>query len=107
MMKKIGQMIRLKAEGEAEYVRLHAEPWPGVVDQIYRSNIRNYSIFKRGLNLFACFEYVGDDFEKDMAAMAADKATQKWWEAVKPLMEPLDDRLPGEFWSDMEEIFTC
>ena len=54
-------------------------------------------------------------FEKDfmdgyknavtMAKMAADPATQAWWDVVKPLMQPLDDRKEGEFWSDMEEIY--
>ena len=106
-MKRFGQTILLKPEGADEYIRLHAETWPGVLKQIEKSGIRNYSIFLRGLTLFAYFEYVGDDFEKDMADMAADSETQRWWDTVKPLMQPLDDRLPGEFWSDMQEIFHC
>ena len=47
----------------------------------------------------------GEDFDADMAKMAADPATQAWWDVVKPLMQPLDDRKEGEFWSDMEEIY--
>lgn len=106
-MKRFGQTILLKPEGVKEYIRLHAETWQGVLKQIEKSNIRNYSIFLRGLTLFAYFEYVGDDFEKDMAEMAADSETQRWWDTVKPLMQPLDDRQHGEFWSDMQEIFHC
>lgn len=104
-MKRFGQTIRLKPEGKEEYLRLHAETWPGVLKQIEKSNIQNYSIFVRGLTLFAYFEYVGDDFEKDMADMAADTETQRWWGTVKPLMDPLPDRQEGEFWSGLEEIF--
>jgi L-rhamnose mutarotase len=48
---------------------------------------------------------MGDDFEKDMAQMAADPETQRWWDTVKPLMQPLETRNPGEFWADMTEIF--
>ena len=48
-------------------------------------------------------EWVG--FDADMAKMAADPATQRWWDVVKPLMSPLPDRAEGEFWSDMEEIY--
>ena len=44
-------------------------------------------------------------FDADMAKMAADPATQRWWDVVKPLMQPLEDRAEGEFWSDMEEIY--
>ena len=58
------------------YERLHAEPWPGVLAAM-RANIRNYSIFRHGEDLFAYFEYTGDDFEADMAAMAADPVTQR------------------------------
>ena len=45
------------------------------------------------------------NFDADMAKMAADPATQRWWDVVKPLMQPLEDRAEGEFWSDMEEIY--
>ena len=48
-------------------------------------------------------EWIG--FDADMAKMAADPATQRWWDVVKPLMQPLEDRAEGEFWSDMEEIY--
>ena len=34
-------------------------------------NIQNYSIWCKGLTLFAYFEYVGNDFETDMTKMAA------------------------------------
>ncbi len=104
-MKRFGQTIHLKPEGANEYVRLHAETWPGVLAKIKECNISNYSIFRKELTLFAYFEYTGDDFEKDMAQMAADPETQRWWDTVKPLMQPLETRNPGEFWADMTEIF--
>jgi L-rhamnose mutarotase len=77
-MKRVGSVIGLPAANAAEYERLHREVWPGVQEQISRSNIRNYSIFRFGEVLFSYFEYVGDDFEADMAAMAADPVTQEW-----------------------------
>ena len=40
-----------------------------------------------------------------MAKMAADPTTQKWWDIVKPLMQPLDDHKEEEFWSGMEEVY--
>ena len=64
-----------------------------------------YSIYSRGDYLFAYMEYVGEDCEGDMAKMSASPITQQWWGLVKPLMQPLDDRKEGEFWSDMEEIY--
>lgn len=104
-MKRFGQVIGLKPEHFDEYVKAHAAVWPGVLERIAESNIRNYSIFHRNGQLFAYFEYVGDDFEGDMQKMADDPETQLWWEQMMPLQEPLADRAEGEWWSDMREVF--
>ena len=104
-MRRFGQMIRLKPEGADEYIRHHAAVWPGVLSMIKACHIQNYSIYFKDNYLFSYFEYVGSDFEGDMNKMAADPETQRWWDVVKPLMEPLETREPGEFWSDMHEIF--
>ena len=53
----------------------------------------------------ADFEYTGKDYEADMAKMAADPETQRWWDVVKPMQEPLGTRQDGEWWADMEEVF--
>lgn len=104
-MRRFGQTIRLKPEKAMEYIQHHAAVWPGVLKMIKECNISNYSIYFKDNILFAYFEYVGNDFEEDMANMAQDEETQKWWDTVKPLMEPIETRKPGEFWADMEEIF--
>ena len=104
-MKRFGQTIRLKPQGADEYIRHHAAVWPGVLDKIIECNISNYSIFLKDLMLFAYFEYNGDDFEEDMNKMAAHEETQRWWDVVKPLMDPIESREEGEFWANMMEIF--
>ena len=104
-IRRFGQRINLRPESIEAYERLHAAPWPGVVDQIRRSNIRNYTIFRDGTDLFASFDYVGDDFAADMAAMAADPETQRWWALTDAMQEPLPDREPGSWWKTLREIF--
>jgi L-rhamnose mutarotase len=104
-MKRFAQTISLKPEREKDYIEHHSAVWPGVLKKLKECHISNYSIFVRGSVLFAYFEYTGEDYKADMARMAEDKETQRWWDTVKPLMEPLPDRKEGEFWSDMEEIF--
>ncbi|HEV7277341.1 MAG TPA: L-rhamnose mutarotase [Devosiaceae bacterium] len=106
-MKRYGSVIGLKPEAIAEYKRLHAAVWPDVLKQIKASNISNYSIFlKEPENLmFAYFEYEGDDYAADMAAMAADPRTQEWWAVCMPMQAPLETRKAGEWWADMEEVF--
>jgi L-rhamnose mutarotase len=106
-MKRYGSVIGLSEEGKAEYRKLHAAVWPGVLAKIADCNIRNYSIFlKEPENLmFSYFEYHGTDFAADMARMAADPETQRWWAINMPLQRPLDTRKEGEWWADMTEIF--
>jgi L-rhamnose mutarotase len=104
-VKRYGQLIGLKSEHYEEYVTAHAAVWPGVLAKIHECNIRNYSIFHRAGQLFAYFEYVGSDFEADMARMADDPETQRWWDVMMPLQEPLADRAEGEWWAQMEEVF--
>jgi L-rhamnose mutarotase len=104
-VKRFGQLIGLKPEHYEEYVAAHADVWPGVLAKIRDCNIRNYSIFHRDGQLFAYFEYDGEDFEADMASMAADPETQRWWDWMKPMQEPHADREEGAWWSDMREVF--
>jgi len=104
-MRRFGQCIRLKPGKEQDYIRYHADVWPGVASMISECNIHNYSIYVKDDLLFAYFEYTGEDFEADMEKMAADPETQRWWDTVKPLMAPMENRKEGEFWADMEVIF--
>ena len=111
-MQRYGTVIGLNAEKLEEYKQLHAAVWPDVLGMIAACNIRNYSIYLRELPdgnhyLFSYFEYVGEDFDADMAKMAADETTQKWWELCEPCQQPLPARADGEWWANMEEVFHC
>jgi L-rhamnose mutarotase len=112
MGQRYGMIIGLRAEKLAEYKKLHAAVWPGVLKMIADCNIRNYSIYLRRIPdgnhyLFSYFEYAGSDFAADMAKMAADPMTQKWWQFCMPCQMPLPDRAEGEWWANMEEVFHC
>lgn len=103
----MGSVIRLKLEHLAEYKRLHAEVWPGVLNRLRSSNITNYSIYLKqpeGL-MFGYFEYTGQDFSADDAAIAADPVTQEWWRICGPMQTPFETRSEGEWWAEMEEVF--
>ena len=104
-MRRLASVIGMPPENVEEYERLHAAVWPAVLDRLSRSNVTNYSIYRHGDVLFSYMEYVGDDFEADMAAIAADPATQEWWAVCEPLQRPFADRAEGEWWKDIPEVF--
>jgi L-rhamnose mutarotase len=108
-MKRYGSVIGVRPEKLGEYKALHAAVWPTVLERIRRCNIRNYTIYLREPEnlLFSHFEYHGSDFEGDMARMAADPETQRWWAVCSPCQSPLASRKPTEHWALMEEVFHC
>jgi L-rhamnose mutarotase len=104
-MKRYGMVIGLKPEFEEAYRVAHSAVPSEVLRTIEECNIRNYSIFLRNSVLYSYFEYIGADFSADMAKMAADRATQKWWSIMEPMQEPYPDRAPGGWWAAMDEVF--
>lgn len=104
-MKRFGQIIGLDPENYEKYKAYHAAVWPEILSMIKACNISNYSIFHKDGLLFAYMEYTGNDFEADMAKMAADPKTQEWWDVMMPMQRPLETRAAGEWWANMEEVF--
>lgn len=104
-VRQFGQVIRVKEEYLEKYKALHANPWPEVSAMIEACNIRNYSIYYRDGYLFSYYEYVGDDYEKDMQKMAADPKTREWWKETDPCQKPVASAKEGEWWGEMEEVF--
>jgi L-rhamnose mutarotase len=44
-------------------------------------------------------------YAADMAKVAADPTTQKWWSVCMPCQKPVENRASGEWWASMEEVF--
>ena len=104
-MKRYGMVIGIKAEKIAEYKKLHAEPWPEVLEILRRHHVTNYSIFLHDNRLFGYLEYHGTDFATDMKKIGEHEATKRWWQHTDPCQQPLYSRKPGEWWALMEEVF--
>jgi L-rhamnose mutarotase len=100
-----GQVLRLREGCLDTYREYHDRIWPAVAETIAECNIRNYTIFHRAGWLFAYFEYHGSDLEADMARMAADPTTQKWWEIMEPMQSPVEFATDGEWWCNLTEVF--
>lgn len=108
-VKRVGQIIHLRAGKFEEYKRLHAAVWPDVLETIRKANIRNYTIFNWRGYLFAYFEYIGEDFDADMKAIADDPITRDWWQLTDRLQSPVEGNstgsVDGGWWTDMIEVF--
>ncbi|MBK1783840.1 L-rhamnose mutarotase [Prauserella cavernicola] len=103
--RRVASVIRLRPEHEQEYRELHRDVPRAVLDTLSRAHITNYSIFLREHTLFAYYEYTGEDYEADLAVIAADPDTQRWWTLTDPCQQPLDSAEPGQRWVEGEELF--
>lgn len=109
-IQRYGRVIGIEKKDIPEYKRLHTDVWPGVLKMIKECNIRNYSIYLAELEkdkfyLFSYFEYVGDDFDADMAKMAEDETTKRWWKHTDPMQKPIPTCKKGQWWTEIEEVF--
>ncbi|TCP29645.1 L-rhamnose mutarotase [Scopulibacillus darangshiensis] len=102
---RLGSVIKVKPEKLEEYKRLHRNVWPDVLKTIKACHISNYSIYYKDGFLFSYYEYKGNDYHQDMAKMAADPKTKKWWAVTDPCQSPIETRNEGEWWAAMEEVF--
>jgi L-rhamnose mutarotase len=105
-VKRIGMVVGIRPEVIAEYKELHADSNPGVRDLLNKYHMHNFSIFLHQIDgkwyEFGYYEYTGDDYEADMAAMDAEPRIKKWLSACDPMQIPL----PGEkSWAIMEQVY--
>jgi L-rhamnose mutarotase len=58
--------------------------------------------------LFATFKYVGNDWDADMARMAANPKMQEWWSMTDKMQESptgAKGSKEGGWWLEAEEVF--
>ncbi|MBN1908122.1 MAG: L-rhamnose mutarotase [Pirellulales bacterium] len=108
-VQRFGSVIGLKREKMDYYNKLHAEPWPEINAMLKKCNIQNYSIYEGEIDgqlyLFGYFEYTGDDFDADMAQMAADPKTKEWWKETDPCQIRLSGTPEGQQWMPVKEVY--
>lgn len=104
-MKRVGMVIGLREDRAEDYKVLHRDE--GVRDLLTAANIRNFSIYLQRmpdgrLYEFAYYEYVGVDYEGDMARLNANPRNVEWLRLCDPMQIPL----PGhKGWAEMESIY--
>ncbi len=98
-MMRVAWVMKLKPGNEAIYKRKHDEIWAEMLELMKRQGIRNYSIYRHGLTLFA---YLERDHEPPPGE-PHDPVVPRWWKMMEPYMEYNADGTP---WTEpIEEVF--
>lgn len=103
-VRRVSSTLLLKADMVEDYIRLHAAVWPEVLTRITEANLANYSIFVDDDRLIVYYEYVGQDYDGDMARMAEDPTVQRWWDLTRPCAVEPPDTADGH-WPLFQEVF--
>lgn len=104
-MKRIGFLLKVKADKLDEYKKHHEAVWPDMLDALRRHGWRNYSLFLRddGL-LFGYFE-TPTDLQTALAGMAAEEVNTRWQTFMAPYFEGLGGSFADQMLVELEEVF--
>jgi len=106
-IKRVGMVIGIKEDRLEEYKSLHAESNPGVRDLLRAVHIHNFSIYVSQLPdgkyyLFGYYEYIGNDYEADMAQLDSKPRVKEWLAMCSSMQVPL----PNESeWKEMDAVY--
>lgn len=103
-MKRVGFLLKVKADKLDEYKKHHENVWPEMQEALRRTGWHNYSLFLRddGL-LFGYFE-AADSFQASLDGMAKEDINLKWQEFMGPYFESMEGR-PDQNMITLEEVF--
>jgi len=103
-MKRIGFLMKVKADMLDEYARHHAAVWEEMLDALRRHGWHNYSLFAREDGLIFGYFETPDDFQTALKAMATEEINGKWQDFMKPYFESISGR-PDESMLELREVF--
>jgi L-rhamnose mutarotase len=95
--------LRIKPDAIAEYEDSHRKVWPELLAKLKEVGVSDYSIFRRGQDLFLVMRV--ENFDKAWDALDRDATNLRWQQEMAKLFEPVPDLQPGERFAMMKEVF--
>jgi L-rhamnose mutarotase len=115
-------VIKAKPGMLDQYTQLHDHTWDQVMAKMFEANMRNFVVYyhEETQLMFHHWEYVGDDFDADMAKCVNDPIINFWWTHCEPCQEPFhwsgpppsqgghgDPAYPDQWWAPMKMLNHC
>ena len=83
-MQRIAFTMKIKPGTEEEYRRRHQQVWPELLADLKQAGCSRYSIYMRGLDLFAYMEV--EDFQRFLNVMAASQVSERWEQYMSDIL---------------------
>jgi L-rhamnose mutarotase len=102
-LQRVAFQLRIRPGKEEEYEEAHRHVWPELLQELERFEVSDYSIFRRGQQLFLYMRV--PDFDQLLKNLAASDVNQRWQREMAPLFEPVPDLAANESVARMQEVF--
>jgi L-rhamnose mutarotase len=93
-------------EIRSKYVEYHRAVWPDVLAGLRGVGITGMKIFVHGPRLFMYLE-AEDGFvpDRDFLKYMETGRAREWDELMRTFQQPVPGASPGDWWSEMDEVF--
>ena len=102
-MPRVAFRLRIKPDAIEEYEKAHRSVWPELLAKLKEVGISDYSIFRRGQDLFLVMQVT--DFDRAWDALAQDPVNLRWQAEMAKYFEPVPGLQSGERFAMMKEVF--
>lgn len=102
-MQRVAFQLRIRPGKIEQYEEAHRHVWPELLQELERFQVSDYSIFRRGQQLFLYMHV--PDFDHLLKQLAASDVNQRWQREMAPLFEPVPDLAENESVAIMHEVF--
>lgn len=102
-MQRVAFQLRIRAGQEQAYDEAHRHVWPELLAELTAAGVREYSIFRRGQELFLYMLVA--NFDQLLQTMAASEIDRRWQKAMAPLLESVPSLRADERFAMMQEVF--
>jgi len=104
-MKRVGFLLKVRADKLEEYKKHHEEVWPEMLAALSKHGWTNYSLFlKEDGMMFGYFE-TPHSFQAALDGMADEEVNTRWQNFMAPYFEAPDGSKPDESMLALEEVF--
>lgn len=91
-------IFQLKEGAEEEYKRRHDEIWPELIEAIQDSGLKNYTLFRRGLQVIGYVE-CHPDIKTAFAKVESTEVNARWDVWFEEIIEDITDSDGNLFWA--------
>ncbi len=103
-MKRFTRIAYVKEDVKDLYIWHHQQPREKLQDVMRNHGMKNHYLHIHNNLIISVFDYTGDDFTKDMTAIADHPITQEWMKIMGQMLKPVESNKGDDFWVYTEEI---